>query len=63
MKDLVIIGGGPAGMSAALAAANAGVRVTMMDRGQVLGGQLIKQTHRFFGSEKERGTLQGSASL
>ncbi len=58
-SDIVVIGGGPAGMSAALAAADAGVRVTMMDRGQVLGGQLIKQTHRFFGSERERAGTRG----
>ena len=46
-------------MSAALAAANAGVRVTLMDRGKVLGGQLVKQTHRFFGSERERAGTRG----
>lgn len=58
-SDIVVIGGGPAGMSAALAAANAGVRVTLFDRGTVLGGQLVKQTHRFFGSEHERAGTRG----
>ena len=57
--DVLVIGGGPGGMSAALAAANAGVRVTLMDRGKVLGGQLVKQTHRFFGSERERAGTRG----
>mgnify|MGYP005762318155 CR=1 FL=1 len=58
-SDVVIIGGGPAGMSAALAAAEAGVRVTMMDRFSEPGGQLVKQTHRFFGSEHERAGTRG----
>lgn len=58
-SDILIIGGGPAGMSAALAAAKVGVRVTLMDRWSDLGGQLIKQTHRFFGSERERAGTRG----
>lgn len=58
-SDVVVIGGGPAGMSAALAAADAGVRVTIMDRWGELGGQLIKQTHRFFGSEREKAGTRG----
>ena len=58
-SDIVIIGGGPAGMSAALAAAGEGVRVTLMDRWGELGGQLTKQTHRFFGSEREYAGYRG----
>lgn len=57
--DVAVIGGGPAGMSAALAAAETGVRVTLMDRWGELGGQLIKQTHRFFGSKEERAGTRG----
>ncbi|MBR3866334.1 MAG: FAD-dependent oxidoreductase [Butyricicoccus sp.] len=57
--DIIVVGGGPAGMSAALAAADAGVRVTLMDRSKEPGGQLIKQTHRFFGSERERAGTRG----
>jgi sarcosine oxidase, subunit alpha len=57
--DVVIIGGGPAGMSAALAAAGEGVHVTIMERSERLGGQLIKQTHRFFGSEREHAGTRG----
>lgn len=57
--DVAVIGGGPAGMSAALAAAETGVRVTLMDRWSELGGQLIKQTHRFFGSKEERAGTRG----
>jgi sarcosine oxidase subunit alpha len=58
-KELVVIGGGPAGMSAALMAAKQGAEVAIFDRGQKLGGQLVKQTHRFFGSEKEYAGTRG----
>jgi thioredoxin reductase len=37
--DVAVIGGGPAGMSAAVAAADAGVRVVLVDAGGALGGQ------------------------
>ena len=57
--EIAIIGGGPAGMCAAIAAANQGARVTLFDRGKRLGGQLVKQTHRFFGSEKEYAGIRG----
>lgn len=50
--EVAVIGGGPAGMSAAAAAAKAGAKVVVFDRNDKVGGQLIKQTHRFFGSEK-----------
>ncbi|HEX3078601.1 MAG TPA: FAD-dependent oxidoreductase [Lachnospiraceae bacterium] len=36
--NVVVIGGGPAGMSAALTLANRGVRVTLIDRQKELGG-------------------------
>lgn len=58
-SDVLVIGGGPAGMSAALAAAKVGVRVTILERWTELGGQLTKQTHRFFGSERERAGTRG----
>lgn len=57
--EIAIIGGGPAGMSAAIAAADQGAHVTLLDRGKTLGGQLVKQTHRFFGSEKEHAGTRG----
>lgn len=37
--DVAVVGGGPAGMSAAVAAADAGVRVALLDAGSALGGQ------------------------
>ena len=38
--DVVVIGGGPAGMAAALAAHKAGARVAIVEREQHLGGIL-----------------------
>lgn len=58
-KDLVIIGGGPAGLKAAIIAAEARQDVLIMDRFYCLGGQLIKQTHMFFGSEKQYAKTRG----
>lgn len=46
---VLVVGGGPAGMNAALAAAEAGASVLLVDRFSNLGGQLVKQTHKFFG--------------
>lgn len=57
--EIAIIGGGPAGMCAAIAAAGEGASVTLIDRSKILGGQLVKQTHRFFGSEKEHAGTRG----
>ncbi|MCK5245613.1 FAD-dependent oxidoreductase [Candidatus Bipolaricaulota bacterium] len=48
--DVLIIGGGPAGMSAALELASAKVDVLLIDDKDRLGGKLVLQTHRFFGS-------------
>jgi sarcosine oxidase subunit alpha len=56
---IAIIGGGPAGLSAAIYAASLGAKVTLIDDGLELGGQLIKQTHKFFGSEKQFAGVRG----
>ena len=50
--DLAIVGGGPAGLCAAIAAAKLGARVALIDDNERLGGQLVKQTHKFFGSKR-----------
>ncbi len=56
-RDMVVIGSGPAGLKAGITAANAGAEVTIVDENPILGGQLIKQTHKFFGSaDKDAGT-------
>lgn len=57
--ELAIIGGGPAGLSAAITAASLGAKVTIIDRNDNLGGQLVKQTHMFFGSQKQYASTRG----
>lgn len=57
--DLVIIGGGPSGLSAAKVAAEAGVKSLIIERDHQVGGQLVKQTHMFFGSEKQYAKTRG----
>ncbi len=47
---VLIIGGGPAGLSAAIELAKFGVRAILVDDKQRLGGKLTLQTHNFFGS-------------
>ncbi len=57
--EIAVIGGGPAGLSAAIAASNLGARVLVVDRNSSGGGQLVKQTHKFFGSQKEHASTRG----
>lgn len=47
---VLIIGGGPAGMSAAIQLGRRGIRCLLVDDKDRLGGKLVLQTHRFFGS-------------
>lgn len=48
--DALVIGGGPAGLAAASELGSAGVRTLLIDDKPRLGGKLLLQTHRFFGS-------------
>ena len=59
--DIAIIGAGPAGMAAAQQAASYGAKVLLIERDNWLGGQLVKQTHRFFGSKSEFAGTRGIA--
>ena len=43
--EVLVIGGGPAGLCAATAAASLGAKVLICERDYVPGGQLVKQTH------------------
>lgn len=45
--ELAIVGGGPAGLAAAIEAARRGVAVTLVDTGDQPGGALALQTHRY----------------
>jgi len=57
--ELAIVGAGPAGLSAAIEAARAGVEVTVIDENAKPGGQLFKQIHKFFGSKEHRAGVRG----
>ena len=57
--DLLICGAGPAGLCAAIEAGAAGANVLVLERGHKPGGQLVKQTHMFFGSEKQYASHRG----
>lgn len=57
--EIAIIGGGPAGLRAAISAASMGAKVTIIERNENLGGQLVKQTHMFFGSQKQYASIRG----
>jgi len=57
--DVLVIGGGPAGLSAAIAASQCGATVLLADSANRLGGQLIKQTHKFFGSRQQHAGTRG----
>lgn len=60
MKDLVIIGGGPAGMSAAIAAYECGIRdILILERDAQLGGILQQCIHNGFGLHKFGEELTG----
>lgn len=47
---VLIIGGGPAGLSAAIELGRRGIETLLIDDKHRLGGKLVLQTHRFFGS-------------
>ncbi|QHQ60945.1 FAD-dependent oxidoreductase [Anaerocolumna sedimenticola] len=57
--DLIIIGAGPAGLSAAIEAAKRGLKVIVFDENAKPGGQLFKQIHKFFGSKEHKAKIRG----
>ena len=58
--DLVIIGGGPAGMSAAVAAYDAGIKnILILERDKSLGGILRQCIHNGFGLHRFKEELTG----
>lgn len=48
--EILVIGAGPAGLSAAIEAAKCGAEVLVVDENNKPGGQLFKQIHKFSGS-------------
>lgn len=57
--DLLIVGGGPAGLCSAIESARYDLDILLVDENPRLGGQLIKQTHKFFGSREEMAGKRG----
>ena len=58
-KDVLVIGAGPAGLSASIEAGKAGADVLLVDMNLKPGGQLFKQIHKFFGSQAHRAGTRG----
>ncbi len=57
--DLIVVGAGPSGLSAAIEAAKKGLKVVVFDENEKPGGQLFKQIHKFFGSKEHRAKVRG----
>lgn len=57
--DAVVIGAGPAGLSAAIRLSELGVDALVLDEKPAAGGQLFKQIHKFFGSERHMAGTRG----
>jgi thioredoxin reductase len=57
--DVAVVGGGPAGLSAAAEAARHGCEVALLDENAAAGGQLFKQIHKFFGAKEHRAGRRG----
>jgi sarcosine oxidase subunit alpha len=51
--DVLIIGAGPAGLSAAIELGKLGVDTLVIDDKDRIGGKLVLQTHKFFGSVED----------
>jgi NADPH-dependent 2,4-dienoyl-CoA reductase/sulfur reductase-like enzyme/Fe-S-cluster-containing hydrogenase component 2 len=57
--EMIVIGAGPAGLSAACTAAETGMEVVVFDENARPGGQLFKQIHKFFGSREHQARIRG----
>jgi thioredoxin reductase len=57
--DVAVVGAGPAGLFAAVEAAKAGAKTTLINEYIEPGGQLTKQIHKFFGSEEHKAGIRG----
>jgi len=52
-KEVLIIGGGPSGLAAAIELGKKNIKTLIVDDKLTLGGKLVLQTHKFFGSVKD----------
>ncbi len=57
--EILVIGAGPAGLSAAIEAAKYGASVLVVDENSKPSGQLFKQIHKFFGSRRHKAGTRG----
>ncbi len=57
--EVAIVGAGPAGLSAAVETTGLGAETVLVDENDRIGGQLIKQTHMFFGSREQYAKVRG----
>lgn len=57
--DLIIVGAGPSGLSAAIEAGKKGLNAVVFDENARPGGQLFKQVHKFFGSKEHKAKIRG----
>lgn len=58
-REVVICGGGPAGLAASIELARTGAKVLLVDENRRPGGQLFKQIHKFFGSREHNAGVRG----
>ncbi len=57
--NLIVVGAGPAGLSAAIEAGKRGMKTVVFDENAKPGGQLFKQIHKFFGSKEHKAKIRG----
>ncbi len=57
--NIVIVGAGPAGLAAATTASKYTDKILIVDENIKPGGQLSKQTHKFFGSKNHYASVRG----
>ena len=57
--EVIIVGAGPSGLSAAIEAAKRGLKVVVFDENDKQGGQQFKQIHKFFGSKEHHAKIRG----
>lgn len=56
---VIIIGGGPSGLSCAIRILEGGGNAIILDENNEAGGQLFKQIHKFFGSSRHQAGFRG----